>query len=308
MAEKIYVIGHKNPDTDSVCSAIAYAEFKKKSAGEDCTATRAGELNKETEFVLNYFKVNTPLVLKSIAGKKVILVDHFESGQVVDGFKEAEIFEVIDHHRIGDLETSKPILYHAEPVGSTSTIIAEMYFYHKIKLTKPMAGILLASILSDTVAFKSSTCTEKDKRAAKKLAKIAGIKNIVNFGIEVKKAKASLKGMTAKQVLMSDYKDFNFPKGSVGIGQIEVTDTSEAEARKDELLAVMNEIHKEKKNKLVALMITNIIDEYTDLYVVGDIDLAEAAFGKKTTNECIRIPGGLSRKKQIVPAFEAVTR
>lgn len=303
MAEKIYVIGHKNPDTDSVCSAIAYADFKNKVEDDDHVAARAGELNEETKFVLDYFGVKVPQLLTSVAGKKVILVDHFESGQVLEGIKEAEIFEVVDHHRIGDLETAKPILYHAEPIGSTATIIAEFYFYHRLKLSKPIAGILLASILSDTVAFKSSTCTEKDKRAAKKLAKLVGVKDIVGFGIEIKKAKASLKGLTAEQVLMSDYKDFNFPKGSVGIGQVEVMDVSEAETMRRGILSAMEKLHKEKGNKLVALMVTNIIDEYTNLYVVGDVGLAERAFGRKMTNGYVHVSGGMSRKKQIAPAF-----
>jgi len=162
---KIYVFGHKSPDTDSVCSAIAYADFKRKTDSDnEYEAVILGEINPETEFVLKKFGIDIPKVLKDVKGKKVILVDHNHMDQTADDINKAEIMEIIDHHNIADVQTGQPIMFHAEPVGCTATIIADFYFYHKVKLDKNIAGILLASILSDTVIFRSSTSTEKRPR------------------------------------------------------------------------------------------------------------------------------------------------
>ncbi|MFA6376934.1 MAG: DHH family phosphoesterase, partial [Candidatus Paceibacterota bacterium] len=218
--EKIFVIGHKSPDTDTVCSAIAYAEYLKKSK-INAVAAVSGDLNPETKFVLNHFKVDKPQKIASVAGKTLILVDHNETGQMPGGADAARIIEVIDHHKIS-FQGNEPIKFHTEPAGSTATIVARIMLANKFKITKQLAGILVSAILSDTVVFKSATTTEIDIKTAKTLGKIAKIANLKTFGIEIKKQKASLKGLTAEQIIRADYKEFEAGGKKFAIGQIEV--------------------------------------------------------------------------------------
>ena len=170
----IFVTGHKNPDTDSICSAIGYAALK----GEGYAAGRAGELNPETQFVLDRFGLTAPQLLTDVAGKEIILVDHNEAGQAVDGIGDAKILEILDHHKIGGLQTSEPILFCNVPVGCTATIVAMFYHQQDSKPEPAVAGAMCSAILSDTLAFRSPTCTAQDKEIAQKLAALAGITDI----------------------------------------------------------------------------------------------------------------------------------
>lgn len=299
----VYVVGHKAPDTDSVCSAIAYARFKRDVEGVEAEAARADEINPETEYVLKYFKVSVPPLLKDARGKKLILVDHNEFAQAVDGIEEAEIVEVLDHHKI-DFRYREPILFHVEPVGATATLIAKKYFERGVKIPREIAGILLAAILSDTVVFKSATCTPTDREVALKLAEIVQV-DPEKFGIEVKKAKASLKGKTAAEVLMADFKDYEFKGVKVGVGQVEVFDLQEALEMKNEILKEMEKKRREGKYGLVLMMLTDIIKEGTELLAVGErIDMVEKAFGKKVKDGSVYLEGVMSRKKEVIPPLQ----
>lgn len=304
MEEIIYVVGHKNPDTDSICSAIAYANLKNQQGEKNVKPARAGELNLETKYVLNQFKFPVPELITDAANKKLIIVDHNEVGQAVANIDKADILEVWEHHRIGDLQTPKPIFFHCEPVGSTATLIAELYFNKNIKLTREMAGILLASILSDTVIFKSPTCAEKDKQIAAKLQPIAGI-DMQSFGIEMFKAKANLAAKSASEILNTDFKEFNFAGNKVGIAQIEVMETSEVKEKKAEILKEMEKTRVQKGLVQVILMVTDIMKEASELWFVGDKkEVFEKAFGKKVVDNAIYLEKVLSRKKQVVPPLE----
>lgn len=302
---EVYIIGHKSPDTDSICAAIAYANLKRVT-GENSAAkaARAGKINPETEFVLNRFGVETPELLENAAGKKLILVDHNEFAQMVDGAEEAEILEVLDHHRI-EFKWANPILFHTEPVGSTSTLVAEKYFEKGIELDEKMAGIMLAAILSDTVVFKSPTSTERDKEVAEKLAKIVGV-DPQKFGVEVKKAKASLEGKSAKDIIRSDFKDYTFGGKKVGVGQVEIVDIEEARSRKQEILDEMRRMTAEEGYDMVFMMLTDIIQEGTELLVVGDEDgaVTRKAFNAELKDNSVYIEGMMSRKKQVIPPLE----
>jgi manganese-dependent inorganic pyrophosphatase len=302
---EVYVIGHKSPDTDSVCAAISYANFKRLT-GENASAiaARAGEINPETEFVLKHFGVEAPKQLDNAAGKKLILVDHNEFGQMVDGADKAEIIEVLDHHRI-EFKLANPILFHTEPVGSTSTLIAEKYFERGIKLDKKMAGILLAAILSDTVVFKSPTSTERDKKVAEKLAKMVGV-DPLKFGVEVKKAKASLAGKSARDIIYSDFKDYNFGGKKVGVGQVEIVDIEEARSRKKDILGEMERMVKQEGYDMIFMMLTDIIQEGTELLVAGDKEgtVTKKAFNAVLKDNSVYIKGMMSRKKQVIPPLE----
>ncbi|VUT23894.1 MAG: Manganese-dependent inorganic pyrophosphatase [Candidatus Methanolliviera sp. GoM_oil] len=296
----IYVIGHKNPDTDSICSAIAYAYFK----GEDVVAARCGEINAETSYVLEYFDLDPPILISDGSGKRFILVDHNELSQSVDNMDQAEILEVIDHHKI-NFSCSSPITFHAEPVGSTATMIAERYIG---KIKRKIAGILLSAILSDTIVLTSTTTTERDKEIVKKLAPIAGIEDIKVFGMEIKKKKSSLKGLTASKIILSDFKDFEFGEDKVGIGQIEVVDFKESEERKDELIQELEKLKGENNYSLLSLMVTNIVERASKLFVVGDRSKAEEAFKKPVKDNSLYLDGAMSRKKDVVPFIERVFR
>ncbi|MFQ6051731.1 MAG: putative manganese-dependent inorganic diphosphatase [Candidatus Hydrothermarchaeota archaeon] len=304
MDDTIYVIGHKSPDTDSICSAIAYAHFKQKLGMKNVKAARLGEPNLETKFVLDYFKVDLPEILEDGSGKKLILLDHNEVSQTIEKIDEGEILEIIDHHKIGDIQTPNPIFFHAEPIGSTATIIADFYFDEGIDLEKDIAGILLASILSDTVIFKSPTCTQKDKDIAKKLASMVGIE-IEKFGIDMFKAKADLASKSAREILVTDFKEFDFSGNRVGIGQIEVMDEEEVQMKRKEILEEMENLRNEKGLVMVTLMITNILKEGSELLFVGDKkEIFERAFNAKVENDSIYLEGVMSRKKQVVPPLE----
>ncbi len=300
----IYVIGHKSPDTDTIASAIAYAYLKGKiDKANHYIPARAGKINEETAFVLKKFNTPEPVLLENAAGKNIILVDHNEMGQTVDGIEEAHVLEVIDHHRIGDLQTRAPILFHAEPVGSTATIITHFFYYHNVSIPDHIAGLLLAAILSDTVVFKSPTTTEKDREMAGKLAKQTGL-DPQKFGLEVKKAKSSIKGKTANEVIMSDFKEFNKEGIKYGVGQIEVVDYSEVEERRDELMKELNAVKEANGYKLCILMVTNIMEEATKLWFSGDPEIIKKAFGKEPANNEVYLPGVMSRKKQVVPKIQ----
>lgn len=293
---EVYVIGHKSPDTDTVCSAIVYAGIK------GYKAARPGELNEETAYVLDYFKVPAPELLTNAAGKKLVLVDHNEPAQVVDGADQAEIIEVLDHHKM-NFVCNTPIYVHVEPVGSTATVIAKHHM-DQIKNNPTYAGLLLAAVLSDTVIFKSPTTTEEDKQIAAELAKIAGIADIQNFGIDIKKAKASIKGKPIADVIHVDFKDFDFGGNKVGIGQTEVVDINEVYERKDEIVDYLNKLKGEKGYAMVVFIATDIIKEGSELYFAGDAAVMEKAFGQKPEGPSMWVQGCMSRKKQVAPPLE----
>jgi manganese-dependent inorganic pyrophosphatase len=302
--ETIYIIGHKSPDTDTVCSSIAYAEFLKKKK-VDAIAAIPEELNPETKYILDYFKVKKPLKLNSIKGKKVFLVDHNESSQSPEGINEAEVIGIIDHHKIG-CSFSAPIFFESKPLGSTATLIAQKMIEQQFKITKQLAGILLSAILSDTVIFKSSTTTEEDIKIAKILGEIAGIKNIKEFGIEIKKQKSNLKGMSAEKIIYSDFKIFEEDKVKFGVGQIETVDLEEVKEKKAELLKKMKEVVEKEKVSFLILMLTDIINEGSELLICGDTSYLEKAFNKEIKNDSIYIKNMMSRKKDLIPLLAAV--
>jgi len=296
----IYIIGHKSPDTDTVCSAIAYAEYLNQK-GFNVISAITGEINLETKYVLDYFKFETPVILDSLSQKNVILVDHNEESQRLDGFESANIIEVIDHHKI-NFTSSEPINFQVKPLGSTASLIAERMFNDKnFEISKPLAGILISAILSDTVVFKSNTTTPRDIEIAETLNKIAQIEDLQTFGIEIKKKKASLKGLNPEKIIYSDFKTFEACGNKFGVGQIEVVDLSEAKEMKKDLLEKMNEIAKRENLLFVILMMTDIINEGSELLISDNCDCIEKAFNKKVNDNCVYLDKMMSRKKDLLP-------
>lgn len=237
--------------------------------------------------------------------KKVILMDHNEKAQSVKGIDEADILEIVDHHRVADIQTGTPIYFRNEPVGSTSTIVANAYFESGIRPVKNIAGILCAAILSDTMKFKSPTSTYVDRITAERLAEIAGI-DIEEFSKEMFKAGTSLHSKTPEEIFHQDYKDFTLGHYKVGIGQVMTMDTENLEDIKVELIEYMENLMTESSYDLLILLLTDIIKEGSDmLYVDRNKDIISKAFNADPNSNSIFLPGVVSRKKQIIPPLSA---
>jgi manganese-dependent inorganic pyrophosphatase len=306
LTDKIYVVGHKSPDTDSVTSAITYANLKNVLGMKEVVAAAAGDINNETKFLLDYFKVPAPEKLTDATDKKVILVDHNEMAQAVDKLNEENIIEIVDHHKIGGIKTGKPIFFLNEPVGATGGIIANLYEVNGVKISREMAGLMMAAILSDTVLFKSPTCTPQDKTAVDKLSKIAGV-DPMKFGMDMLKAKSDISAKSAKDILTGDFKKFDFSGTKAGVGQIEVMDLKDLEPKRAAILVEMNNMKEQEKLDMVVLMLTDVIKEASDILFVGNDKAAkgfEKAFGGKISNNSIYKEKVLSRKKQVIPPLE----
>lgn len=298
---KILVMGHKNPDTDSICSTIAYANLKKE-LGFEVEAVRLGTISKETQFILDYLNMDAPRLIESVnSGDQIILVDHNEAGQSVDGRDNATILEIIDHHKI-DLKTSDPINLRFETVGCSSTIISKIYEEKGVAITKEMATVMLSAIMSDTLIFKSPTCTEEDVKQGKKLAEISGLDYEV-YGKDLLIAGTSLDDKTAYEIVNIDCKPFEFGTQKAAVAQVNTVEISAVLARKEELETVMKELMAKDGLDFVTLMITDIITNSTELYVVGDKTLTIKTFGMSEGAETVFLPNVVSRKKQIVPPY-----
>lgn len=298
---KTLVFGHKNPDTDTICSAISYAELK-KAQGADIEAVRLGELNSETAFVLDYFQVTAPRLVQTVANEvsEVALVDHNEHQQSADDIKDVTVVSVVDHHRIANFETADPLYYRAEPVGCTTTILLKMFRENEVEVSKTIAGLMLSAIISDTLLFQSPTCTKEDKLAAEKLALIADV-DIQTYGMEMLKAGADVSKKTVAELLL-DAKEFNMNDHKVEIAQINVVDVNDVLSRRAEVEALMTSIIAEKELDLYLFVITNILTNDSVGIAIGDkTDVAEQAYGIKFINNQAPLQGVVSRKKQVVP-------
>ncbi|HAB8096462.1 TPA_asm: manganese-dependent inorganic pyrophosphatase [Listeria monocytogenes] len=298
---KTLVFGHKNPDTDTICSAISYAELK-KAQGADIEAVRLGELNSETAFVLDYFQVTAPRLVQTVANEvsEVALVDHNERQQSVDDIDDVTVTAVVDHHRIANFETSDPLYYRAEPVGCTTTILLKMFRENEVEVSKTVAGLMLSAIISDTLLFQSPTCTEEDKVAAQKLAQIADV-DIQSYGMEMLKAGADVSKKTVAELLL-DAKEFNMNDNKVEIAQINVVDVNDVLSRRAEVEALMTQNIVDKGLDLYLFVVTNILtNDSVGIAIGSKTAVVEEAYGVKFVENQAPLKGVVSRKKQVVP-------
>lgn len=296
----ILVFGHKNPDTDTICSALAYANLK-NILGIEAKAVRLGELNEETKFVLNYFGVEAPELIKTVAGNEVILVDHNERTQTADGFEEAKVLELVDHHRISNFNVDEPLLVRMAPVGCTATIILNLYKENNLVPAKKIAGLMLSAIISDTLLFKSPTCTELDVEAGKELAKLAEV-NLEEYGLDMLKAGTALGNKTEAELLNMDMKIFEIDGQKIGVGQVNTANEAEVLERKEALLKEIDAIIAKEGLKFFMFVITNILTNDSISLISGDADIIiEKAFSVKIENKEAILKGVVSRKKQIIP-------
>lgn len=307
MPDKIYIIGHKSPDLDSVAAAISYSRFLNSSEGTDIYEPRVlGSLNRETEHILQKFNFEKPQLLEDAAGTSLVLVDHNEASQSADGLESAKILKVLDHHKI-DFKYAEPIEFEALPWGSSNTIIAEKFIKAGLDIDPNLAGLMLSAVLTDTVITKSPTCTPKDLEIIEKLSKIARIEDWKQFGMEIFKIRSSVKELSSQEIIKSDFKDFNFKEGKFGIGQVETVDLDEFSGREEGLLEELKKLQASENYHSVILFITDIMKEGSlFLVATNDREKTEKALGANLEKERVFIEGIFSRKKQVVPMFTEI--
>lgn len=238
--------------------------------------------------------------------KKVILVDHNERGQSIPGIEEADILEIVDHHRVADIQTVGPLLFRGEPLGSTATIVTKMFEEQDVEMPSHIAGLLLGAVVSDTLLFKSPTCTPVDTKIAKKLAEIAGV-DIQEFAMEMFKAGTSLVGKTVDEIFNQDFKKFSFDNLQVGVAQVNSMDIEGFLPYKKDMLDYMNKFAEDNNLEFTLLLLTDIINANSEIFVGGPRpELVEKAFNVQLTDRQGTLEGVISRKKQVVPAITAV--
>ena len=302
--EKILVFGHKSPDTDTICSCIVMADLQTKVRGvEGIVPCRLGEINDETKYALNYFKAEVPECLEKVEeGQGVILVDHNEFSQSVEGIEKAKIDTVVDHHRINNFQTADPLYYYAQPVGCTSTLLYELYTLNNVSIEPQMAGLMLSAIISDTLLLKSPTTTVKDKKAVEELSKIANVDANV-YGLEMLKAGTNLDKYTEAELIKIDCKKIEIECFKYAIAQVNTVSIPDVMKRKAK---IEEEINKEIQNKeldLFVFVITDIVNSNSEAIVLGKRSYAIAKEYEIKDNIAV-MPGVVSRKKQVLPLVE----
>ena len=303
---KILVFGHQNPDTDAIGAAIAFANLQKE-LGKDAEAVALGEPNEETAFALNHFGLTAPRIVETVANEveQVMLVDHNEFQQSAADIEKVEILAVVDHHRIANFQTANPLYYRAEPVGCTSTIILKLYKENNVEVPKNIAGMMLSAIVSDTLLFKSPTCTQEDVQAAKELAEIAGV-DLEGYGLEMLKAGTNLGTKSASELIDLDAKSFPMGGSNLRIAQVNTVDLAEVFLRQAELESAMQEANAANGYDLFVLVVTNILDSDSEILIVGEPkENVEKAFNVTLDNNRALLKGVVSRKKQVVPQLTA---
>ncbi len=301
---KVLVFGHKNPDTDSIASAITYA-YLKQQLGLDAEAVRLGSVSEETQFALDTFGFEAPRLVERVSAEasQVILVDHNEKQQSADDIDDVQVIEVIDHHRIANFQTSDPLYYRAEPVGCTATILNKLFKEHGVDIPKNIAGLMLSAIISDSLLFKSPTFTTQDKQAADELAALAGV-DAPEYGMNMLKAGADLSKKTLEELITLDAKTFEVGDVTMEIAQVNAVDLNDVLNRKEELTALLTDVVSVKKLDLFLFVVTDIINSDSIAIAVGEKAFsAMAAFQVVPANDMAVLKGIVSRKKQIVPVL-----
>ena len=303
MEEKILIFGHKNPDTDTICSSIVKQILCEKDGKNNVKAVRLGNVNKETKYVLDYLQIEAPELIEKVEeGQKVILVDHNEFNQSADGIENAKIVGVVDHHRICNFQTTDPLYYTAKPYGCTSTILYQEFVGKGIKIDKKEAVLMASAIISDTLLLKSPTTTKHDEKALEELAKIAEI-DVEKYGLEMLKAGTDLGDFSEKELINLDAKKFECKGVKCVIAQVNTVSIEDVLKRKEKLEAEMNNDIAENGTDLFVLAITDILNSNSQIIALGNrVDVVEKSY--KLEDNMAFLPGVVSRKKQILPMVE----
>lgn len=298
--ENVLVFGHKNPDTDTICSSLAYAMYKQE-IGEKVEAVRLGEINNETKYVFDYLGIEAPKMIESVSDNQpVIMIDHNEFNQSVDNIENAQILEVIDHHRVDNFHTSQPLMMNLQPLGCSATIIYNMMKASGFVPNKVIATLLCSAIVSDSLLFQSPTCTPVDQEVCLELASIAGL-DVNEYGMAMLKAGTDLSMYSASELICVDNKTFDTQDGQINVSQVNTVSVDEVLQNKDEIVAALNEKKADEGLSQCILLITDIIKADSTALIVGDEDKFAKKFNTEVVDNQAFLPGVLSRKKQIVP-------
>ena len=298
---KTYIFGHKNPDTDSIMSSLAMANLEKKLGNSEAISCRTGKVNKESEYVLKYAGVEAPMLIENLEpGSEVIIVDTANEKELPDNINELKIKKIVDHHYVA-LHTSYPLYYRAEPVGCTSTIMYKLYNENNIEIDKTMATLMLSAIISDTLLFKSPTCTDEDIKAVKELAKIAEL-DYEKYGLDMLKAGTDISSFTIQEILSLDAKETSLKDVKTIINQVNTAYIPDVMKMQADLEEGMKKIIEEKGLDLFVLLITDIVNSNSQVIALGkNADLVEKSYGVKLENNTALLEGVVSRKKQVIP-------
>ncbi|MFD1863677.1 manganese-dependent inorganic pyrophosphatase [Planococcus chinensis] len=300
----VFVLGHKNPDTDSICSAISYA-YLKNQLGMDAEPIRLGDVNNETAFALQKFGFDQPRLVERVSEEvsQVILVDHNERQQSAVDIADVQVIEVVDHHRIANFETTDPLYFRAEPVGCTTTILLKLFKENAVEVPANIAGLMLSAIISDSLLFKSPTCTEQDVQAARELAEMAGV-DAAEYGLAMLKAGADLSNKTLEDLMSLDSKEFEAGGHRFEVAQVNAIDVAEVTSRQKEIEVLMNEKIARKGLDLFVFVVTDILNNDSTAIVLGSRSgIIEGAFKSSVVDNRVLLPGVVSRKKQIIPVI-----
>lgn len=300
--EKILIFGHKSPDTDSITSSLVMENLEKKLGNDNVKACRLGEINKETQYVLNYLGIEAPELISDVEdGQDVILVDHNSFLQTVPNIEKANILKVIDHHCISDFCIKYPTYVRTEAIGCTESILYKLYKENNVEIDKKIATLMLSAIISDTLLFKSPTCTKEDIEIANELAKIAEL-DANTYGLDMLKAGTDLTGFSAKDILFIDAKETSLKDVKSIIAQVNTACIDDVMKFKADLEAEMNKVIEEKDLGLFVLAITDIINSNSQAIVLGKrADIVEKSYNVTLENNTALLKGVVSRKKQMVP-------
>ena len=301
--DKTLVLGHKNPDTDSICSSIVMANFENK-LGNKAQAVRIGNINKETRYVLDYLGIeDIPYVDKVEDGSKVILVDHNEATQSIDNIDKVKILKVVDHHTM-NFKAPYQLYYRTEPVGCTATVLYKLYKENNIEIDRNIAILMASAIISDTLLLKSPTCTDEDVKVLTNLEKIANI-DINTYGLEMLKAGTDLDDFSANELINIDCKKFDKDNISFMIAQVNTVSIPDVLKREEDIKSEINKAIEANGLSLFAFAITDILNSNSEMIVLGKkADITKAAFGKDLVNDRVFLEGVVSRKKQILPLID----
>jgi manganese-dependent inorganic pyrophosphatase len=303
----MYVLGHKVPDTDAIIGAIAAAKLY-NALGVECKPARLGELNKETQFLQKYFGFEVPELIESLPdGSDVILVDHNEVKQCLDNLAKLNIYAIIDHHKFS-LQTDSPVNIRAEIIGSSASILYKMFKENNLEIDKQLAGMLVACILSDTLHFRSPTCTPQDKEIVEALNQIAGIADLQELSMQMFNAKSDLSEFSPEQIVQMDYKPFSFNGKNFTIGVMETTNPQFALDMQEALVEAQNRIKVRDHLDGILFFVVDILNENSKAIVCGDFErhtVLNAFNAMSESDNVVDVGAIVSRKKQIVPKLEA---
>ena len=301
MSKNVLIFGHKNPDTDSITSAIVMENFEKKLGHENAKAVRTGNVNKETQYVLNYLGMEAPELIDDVEdGQKVILVDHNEATQCVNNIANAKILKVVDHHTMNFVAPYQ-LYYRTEPVGCTQTVLFKMYKENNVEIDKNIATLMLSAIASDTLVLRSPTTTDDDRKAVKELEKISGL-SINDFGVDMLKAGTDISEYTPEQVINIDSKLFEQSNKKFRIAQVNTADLDSIFKNQAYFEQAINEDIQKENLDFYVFAATDIINSNSKIISLGnDAGVVEKAFGVPVDNHTAMLENVVSRKKQILP-------